>query len=95
MWSTFPLPVCFNAGEDRQVDAEASTPATSADETHPYFFTRETRRMTRDKVTPDYAAVLVVCSRYLGVSPIQLHSEVAQLESEMIQVESTTSASGN
>lgn len=49
--------------------------------------------MTRDKVTPDYAAVLMVCSRYLGVTPIQLHSEVAQLESEMIQVETLASAS--
>lgn len=95
MWSTFPQPVCFYAGEDREVDAQAPSPTTSADETHPYLFTRETRRITRDKVTPDYAAVLVVCSRYLGVSPIQLHSEVSQLESEMIQVESTTAASGN
>lgn len=51
--------------------------------------------MTRDKVTPDYAAVLMVCSRYLGVSPIQLHSEVAQLETEMIQIEDTISASVN
>lgn len=47
--------------------------------------------MTRDKVTPDYAAVLTVCSRYLWVSPILLHSEVAQLEYEMAQVEASAS----
>ena len=51
--------------------------------------------MTRDKVTPDYAAVLMVCSRYLGVSPIQLHSEVAQLETEMIQVKNMISVCQN
>ena len=75
--------------------AEAQTYAPSADQSQPYLFTKETRRMTRDKVTPDYAAVLMVCSRYLGVSPIQLHSEVTQLETEMIQVENTISASVN
>ena len=75
--------------------AKAQTPAPSADQSQPYLFTKETRRMTRDKVTPDYAAVLMVCSRYLGVSPIQLHSEVTQLETEMIQVENTISASVN
>ena len=75
--------------------AEAQTYAPSADQSQPYLFTKETRRMTRDKVTPDYAAVLMVCSRYLGVSPIQLHSEVTQLETEMIQVENTISVSVN
>lgn len=71
----------------------AEPPETSSDQGHPYFHTKEARRMTRDKVTPDYAAVLTVCSRYLGVSPIQLHSEVAQLESEALEVETVVSTS--
>ena len=78
-----------------QVRTEAQTPALSADQSPPYLYTKETRRMTRDKVTPDYAAVLMVCSRYLGVLPIQLHFEVAQLETEMIQVDNTISAAVN
>ncbi len=48
--------------------------------------------MTRDKVSPDYAAVLTVCSRYLWVSPMQLHAEVAQLEYEMAEVEASASS---
>ncbi len=60
---------------------------------HPYLFTGETRsRLTRDKVAPDYAAVLTVCSRYLWVTPIQLHAEVAQLEYEMAEVEASASS---
>ncbi|DBA85800.1 TPA: hypothetical protein ACH3X1_005353 [Trebouxia sp. C0004] len=60
---------------------------------HPYLFTGETRsRLTRDKVAPDYAAVLTVCSRYLWITPIQLHAEVAQLEYEMAEVEASASS---
>ena len=59
---------------------------------HLYLFTSEYRRMTRDKVTPDYAAVLLVCSRYLWISPMQLHTEVAQLECEMLEVEAAVSS---
>ena len=60
---------------------------------HPYLFTGETRsKLTRDKVAPDYAAVLTVCSRYLFITPIQLHAEVAQLEYEMAEVEASASS---
>ena len=82
-----------DAAHIRSPDAQGDPLAASADHPHPYLYTKEARRMTRDKVTPDYAAVLMVCSRYLGVTPIQLHSEVAQLESEMVQVETLASAS--
>lgn len=56
-------------------------------EGHAYYLTGETRRLSRDKVTPEYAALLTVCSRYLWVSPYMLHAEVAQLEYEMAEVE--------
>lgn len=83
----------FNAGHEDPPGVPSDPPAASADQSHPYLYTKEARRMTRDKVTPDYAAVLMVCSRYLGITPIQLHSEVAQLESEVVQVETLASAS--
>lgn len=61
-------------------------------EEHAYYLTGETRRLTRDKVTPEYAALLLVCSKYLWVSPHMLHMEVAQLEYEMAEVEAVASA---
>jgi len=71
------------------VDEDRGTVPTEETK-HPYIFTRETRsKLTRDKVAPDYAAVLAVCSRYLWVTPIQLHAEVAQLEYEMTEVEAS------
>ena len=66
--------------------------ATTSSDGHLYLHTSEYRRMTRDKVTPDYAAVLLVCSRYLWISPMQLHAEVAQLECEMLEVEAAVSS---
>ena len=73
--------------------AEDHGPVPTEETKHPYLFTRETRsKLTRDKVAPDYAAVLTVCSRYLWVSPVQLHAEVAQLEYEMAEVEASASS---
>ena len=63
----------------------------ASDGAHTYLYTGETRRLTRDKVTPEYAAILAVCSRYLWVSPYLLHTEVAQLEYEMGEVEAIAS----
>ena len=82
-----PMPAPSSA-----VDEEDHSPVPT-EEMHPYLFTRETRsKLTRDKVAPDYAAVLTVCSRYLWVTPIQLHAEVAQLEYEMAEVEASASS---
>ena len=88
-WTSLCLWACADDNTYTQVEAQAGTGSAF----HPYLLTGETRRMTRDKVAPDYAAVLLVCSRYLWVSAIQLHSEVAQLEYEMAEVETTVSAS--
>ena len=60
---------------------------------HAYYLTGETRRLTRDKVTPEYAALLTVCSTYLSVTPHLLHAEVAQLEYEMAEVEAVAATS--
>ena len=60
---------------------------------HPYYLTGETRRLTRDKITPEYAALLTVCSTYLWVTPHLLHAEVAQLEYEMAEVETVAATS--
>ena len=75
------------------VDDEDHGPVPTEEAKHPYLFTRESRsKLTRDKVAPDYAAVLTICSRYLWVTPIQLHAEVAQLEHEMVEVEASASS---
>ncbi|KAL0039320.1 hypothetical protein WJX79_003263 [Trebouxia sp. C0005] len=72
---------------------EDRRPVPTEEAKHPYLFTGQTRsKLTRDKVAPDYAAVLTVCSRYLWVTPIQLHAEVAQLEYEMAEVEASASS---
>lgn len=77
--------------------ADAPIPQDPAEQTdcggHAYYLTGETRRLSRDKVTPEYAALLTICSNYLWVSPYMLHAEVAQLEYEMAEVEAMAAAS--
>lgn len=71
----------------------SQAPSAQPNGRHPYYLTGETRRLTRDKVTPEYAALLTVCSTYLWVTPHLLHAEVAQLEYEMAEVEAVAATS--
>ena len=93
VWQCLLMTAFDLTGAEHSQNPNAERLKTTADAGHPYLHTKGARRITRDKVTPDYAAVLTVCSRYLGVSAIQLHSEVAQLESEVLEVETTVSTS--
>lgn len=71
----------------------SQAPSSQPSGTHPYYLTGETRRLSRDKVTPEYAALLTACSTYQWVTPHLLHAEVAQLEYEMAEVEAVAAAS--
>lgn len=72
--------------------SQATPQQPVSSEGHSYYMTGETRRSTRDKVTPEYAALLTVCSKSIWVSPYLMHAEVAQLEYEMAEVEAAASA---